>query len=345
MASLPVSQGVSKRAQWFLGVSACFALLFVWLPLQKLLWQFLFALLLTAVALPISRRMEKRLNRALSAFFTVVLLVLFVLFFIGMLVPPLISQITLVVSEAPQLYTWLLDVWDQFRQTEIFRLLDLEGLSPASWLSAAAKWAADSLPGMISGIGAGIDTLSRAFLSPVLAYYFVRDRETFSYQLSMWVPAKHRKRILTALQEMRREAGGYVRGQLLVALVVAVLTSLGLLIVGVPAWLALGLLMGICEWIPYIGPLIGGVPIALFSLPMGISSLLWALGVTILVQQIEGYVLSPRLMAGATGLHPVYVLVLLSAGGLLWGLPGMVAAVPAFVCIRGAVRVLYETRK
>ena len=103
--------------------------------------------------------------------------------------------------------------------------------------------------------------------------------------------------------------------------------------------------MGLCELIPYIGPFIGAVPIALFSWPMGLSTLLWALGVAIAVQQIEGYFLSPHLMAGATGLHPVYVLLLLSAGGLLWGVLGMVIALPLFVCVRGAARVLYETRE
>ena len=76
---------------------------------------------------------------------------------------------------------------------------------------------------------------------------------------------------------------------------------------------------------------------------MGFHSLLWGLGVTVLVQQIEGYFLSPRLMGEATGLHPVSVLLLLSAGGLLFGLGGMVAAVPAYVCLRGAARVLWES--
>ena len=131
---------------------------------------------------------------------------------------------------------------------------------------------------------------------------------------------------------------------MLVSLAVAALTALGLLLTGVPAWLALGVLMGLCEWIPYVGPLIGGVPILLFSLPMGLSTALWAVGITAAVQQIEGYCLSPRLMAGATGLHPAAVLLLLSFGGALGGLPGMMAAIPAFVCLRGAARVLYHTR-
>ena len=164
----------------------------------------------------------------------------------------------------------------------------------------------------------------------------------FCYRLSLWIPSRHRRQVLIALREMRLEVGGYVRGQLLVAAAVSVLTALGLLAVGVPAWLVLGLLMGACELIPYVGPLIGGIPIALFSLPGGLSKLLWALGVAVAVQQIEGYFLSPKLMAGATGLHPVYVLLLLSAGGMLFGLIGMVLALPVFVCVRGAARVLCE---
>ena len=197
---------------------------------------------------------------------------------------------------------------------------------------------------MIASIGSGVDFISRAFLSPILAYYFLRDREAFSYRLSLWIPSRHRKRFLTALQEMRREAGGYIRGQMMVALSVAALTAAGLLILGIPAWLVLGVVMGICELIPYVGPLIGGIPIVLFSLSQGLSTTLWALGLTIGVQQIEGYFLSPHLVGGATGLHPAYILLLLTAGGLIGGLAGMMLALPLFVCIRGAARVFYATR-
>ena len=101
--------------------------------------------------------------------------------------------------------------------------------------------------------------------------------------------------------------------------------------------------MGLCEFIPYVGPFLGGIPIAVFSLPLGISTMLWALGVTVAIQQIEGFFLSPFFMSGVTGLHPVSVVLLLSAGGLLAGLPGMMAALPAFLCLRGGCRVLFET--
>ena len=343
MTSLPVSHGLSRRARWVLGGAAGILGALAGGALSKLMGQLLLALLLFAAALPLCRRMEGPLSRPWAAGCSVSLLVLLLLGLVGLVTPMVISQISLIVAEAPRLLSTVQTMWDQITGQEWARLLGLGSEGPGQWIEKLTGWLRESLPGLIAGIGNGIDALSRAFLSPVLAFYFLRDRELFGYRLSLCIPLKHRRRMLHALQEMRREAGGYIRGQLLVALAVGILTALGLLAVGIPAWLVLGLLMGACEFIPYIGPLIGGVPIALFSLPMGFHSLLWGLGVTVLVQQIEGYFLSPRLMGEATGLHPVSVLLLLSAGGLLFGLPGMVAAVPAYVCLRGAARVLWET--
>ena len=344
MLELPIEKGISRTARWGIGIIASLLVLWAWPSLSKLTGQLIFALLLTALALPLSRRLEKRMNKSVSAALSVLSLMLSSAALAGLIAPHLISQVSLLIAQTPRLFHEFQELWEHWNSQESIRRLGLSQLSE-EWLKRAAAWVGDHLPKWIALIGGGVDAVSRAFLSPVLAYYFVRDREMFSYQLSLWIPLRHRKRVLTALQEMRREAGGYVRGQSLVALAVALLTAVGLMIVGIPAWLALGILMGLCEFIPYIGPMIGGVPIVLFSLPMGISTTLWALGVTVFVQQIEGYFLSPRLMAGATGLHPAAVILLLSIGGYLDGLVGMVAAVPCFVCLRGAARVLYETRE
>ena len=344
MVQLPTAKGVSRTARWGIGAASVLLALAAWPSLRKLAGQMIFALILTALALPLSQRLERSISRSLAAALSVLFLMLSVIGLAGLMAPHLISQVSLLIAQAPRLLQRAQKLWEYWNTQESIRRLGLSGF-PEQWISRAAAWAGESLPKWIAGIGAGADAVSRAFLSPVLAYYFVRDREMFSYQLSLWIPLKHRRRVLTALQEMRREAGGYVRGQSLVALAVALLTAVGLMIVGIPAWLVLGIIMGLCEFIPYIGPMIGGIPIVLFSLPLGISATLWALGVTVFVQQIEGYFLSPRLMAGATGLHPVSVILLLSAGGYLGGLIGMVAAVPAFVCVRGAARVLYETRE
>ena len=87
--------------------------------------------------------------------------------------------------------------------------------------------------------------------------------------------------MLTAIQGMRRETAGYIREQLLISLAVGVLTAAGLFLVCLPAWLTLGILMGFCEFIPYVGPFLGAIPIALFALPRGSAALLWAMAHTV----------------------------------------------------------------
>ena len=341
-----MSQLTERRkplGRWLLPCLAAAALALCFTALSRLMGQLALALLLTALALPLEKLLEKRCSRPWAAGGAVGVLILGAAGFLGLLVPSLISQISLVIGEVPKLIELIRSVIGRLMENEWVRKLLGTGLiRPNGALEKIGAWTAESLPRLLSSIAAGVNTLSRAFLAPILSYYFLRDREVFCYRLSLWIPARYRKRALTALKEMRREVGGYIRGQMLVAAAVAALTALGLLAVGVRAWLVLGLLMGVCELIPYVGPLIGGIPIALFSLPGGLSKLLWALGVAIVVQQIEGYFLSPKLMAGATGLHPVYVLLLLTSGGLLFGLIGMVLALPVFVCVRGAARVLCE---
>ncbi|MBR1584007.1 MAG: AI-2E family transporter [Clostridia bacterium] len=335
-------QGISRTGRQGLAVAVALLLALAWHPLFRLAGQLILALILTAIALPLCKQLEKRWHRAFAALMSIALLILALIGTIALFVPPIVGQIRLLIAQAPTFFQQLQDMWRRLRQQEWLSALGVDRDLPLQWINRAAAWIGESLPGLINGMAAGIDMLSRAFLSPLLAYYFLRDRETFAYQLSLWIPSRHRKRTLAALQGMRREAGSYIRGQLLISLAVGVLTAAGLLLVGIPAWLVLGILMGLCELIPYVGPFIGGVPIAVFSLPLGMSTTLWALGVTVAVQQIEGFFLSPFLMAGATGLHPVYVVLLLSAGGMIGGLPGMMAALPAFLCVRGGVRVFLK---
>jgi len=345
MAELPASHGLSRGTRQFIGVAALLLLAFAWPVLKELASQLFFSLGLTLLGLPIAKKMEKSVSRSLSAAGAVFLLVFLFLGLLSLLLPLIISQISLLADQAPGMVERLKELWKDFSSREWVKMLALDHTGPDAWLSSASQWIGESLPKLIAAIVSGINAVSKAFLAPVSAYYLIRDREMFSYKLSLWIPLRHRRRVLTALKEMRNEAGGYIRGQTMVALAVAFLTGLALLLTGIPAWLVLGLMMGLCEFIPYIGPLIGGIPIALISLPMGLHTALWALGLTIAVQQIEGYFLSPRLVGDSTGLHPISVLILLTLGGNAGGLLGMMAAVPLFVCLRGAVRVLYETRE
>ena len=102
--------------------------------------------------------------------------------------------------------------------------------------------------------------------------------------------------------------------------------------------------MGILELIPYVGPFLGGVLVALFAWPEGWSRMLWSLGVVVLVQQLEGGMLSPQLMSETTRLHPIVVLLCVMAGGAAGGVAGVLLAIPAVLCVRAALRVIQLKR-
>lgn len=327
------------------GLAAGAALLVFRRAVGQLLFQTMLAVLLAWAAAPLGKLLEKRFPSGAAAFLALLAFFGLLAGALWLVVPQLLSQLSLAAGAVPQLLDWLQQMLDRLERTQLFTRLGITLTTSEELLQQAGSAAINAVPTLMQRFAGMGDKLARAFLSPVLAFYFLRDRDSFCFQASLIIPLRSRRRLLSALREMRREIAAYFRGQMLVSLSVALLTALGLLIVGVPAWLLLGAVMGVCDLIPYLGPYLGAVPILLFSLPRGVSTALWAIAAVLAVQQVESVFLSPRLMSGATGLHPAYVLLLLSGGGMVAGLPGMLLSLPLFVCVRGAARALRCTKQ
>ena len=326
-----------------LGVLLLIAMIFK--PLSRLFFQIVWGALIALMAKPIAALYEKRFPRPLSCLAAIFTLATAAGGIIALFVPALIKQLSTAAELAPAILGWLQGAWTQIQSRILPRLPGENIIDVNQLINRAAEWVSGQLPVVLKSVAGTVDKLSTAFIAPVLSYYFLRDRELFSYQLSLLIPLRHRKRMLQAMEDMKRENGAYLRGQMLIALIVGALTALGLFLIGVPAWLVLGVLMGICEVIPYIGPIIGGIPIMLFALSKSPMTLVWALALTLGVQQLEGMVIAPRMMAGATGLHPVYVLLLLTAGSMLFGIWGLLFSIPAFICLRSVARVFFRGRQ
>jgi Predicted permease len=317
-----------------LGVAAVFAVILLRGILLRLLTQVALAYLLMALALPLSKRIEKRLSGGLSATLALAAQSIGLGLGLFLLVPFVIKQ----GRELAQLLPYLAERGQALFDTASAFLTD-KGIVLFEENDLSAKmntFIGQAFPMVLEKAG----SLSLLFPVPILAFYFLKDRESIACYLSMWVPLKYRQKAVAAAREMRRELSCFFRGQLLVSLAVGALTALGLLLIGAPAWFLLGILMGLLELIPYLGPILGTVPVVLFTLPSGMGKALWALAVVVVVQQAEGSVISPKLMAGATDLHPVTVLLAVSLGSMAAGVAGMLVALPLVVSLRGAMRVL-----
>lgn len=320
--------------------AAAAAALFLWRPLSQLLFQIALAALLAFAASPLCKRLERRLPPGLAALLSLLSFLAALVLFLTILIPRLISQFSQALSAVPQLIGILQNMLKKVTSTSLFASISPYIAPSGDLLQKTGDMLLSIIPRAVQWLGRIANRMLRAFLAPALAFYFLRDRENFCFQLSLLIPLSLRKRTMQALKEMRREVTGYYRGQLLVGASVGLLTALALFLLGTPSALALGLLMGVCDLIPYVGPWLGAIPIVLFSLPQGMHAALLSLLAVLAVQQIESLFLSPHFMSGATGLHPAYVLLLLSGSGLLFGISGMLLALPVFVCLRGAIRAL-----
>lgn len=305
--------------------------------LRALGMQVLAASVLMLLALPLCRHLEKKMAGSAAAVLSLAALLLGTAALLMAVVPMLLRQINMLSVSLPALTESLRQLLLRLSQWLAHRQIDLTPIRDGlmSQLSEAAGSLVSRGMALMSGILSG---LSKVVLSPLLAFYLLRDRRRISAGLTLLLPVTCRARGVRAAREMKRESAAYLRGQLLLSLIVGSMTALGLLLLRIPGWLILGLLMGVMELVPYIGPVIAGIPAVLLALQGGWVRALWTAALLLLIQETEGAFLSPRLVGHATALHPMAVLLLVSAGGIVAGPIGMVLAIPLTVSLRGAVR-------
>ena len=334
-------QSLSKW-RWQYTAGLLLAALLVWQ--RALAWravqQLFFGMLLALAVLPLMKRLERRMKAGLAATISMSALSAALILALLLLAPPVVAQgrqlAALVPALARRAGEWAQAAQDWLQKSG----LPVSDELKQSLLQKGEEALSGVAPAMLKRMSELADGIGLWLLAPLFAFYFLRDRERIGAWLLALVPAPKRELTVRLLGEMRRETAGYLRGQLLISCAVGALTALGLLLCGVPAWLLLGLVMGVLELIPYAGPILGGAMVLLFSLQEGLSRTLWAMGVVVAVQQLEGGMLSPQLMSGATRLHPVAVLLCVMLGGAAAGVAGVLLSIPLALCARAALRVL-----
>ena len=185
--------------------------------------------------------------------------------------------------------------------------------------------------GVGRGLGFLVSVAGYTVLTPVLAFYLLRDWDNLVRHLGELVPPVRRDPLFGLLKEYDGLLGRYLRGQITVALLMGLLTALGLWAWGFPYAFLVGSLVAVFSVVPYLGlvlSLLPAVVIALLSGEVGYSLLKVAV-VFIVVQGLEGTVISPRIVGDSVGLHPVWIVLAITAGGFFFGFVGLLLAVPA----------------
>jgi predicted PurR-regulated permease PerM len=211
--------------------------------------------------------------------------------------------------------------------------------------NALRKEAAAQL-GRLTEVGSSLlEALLAFILAPLLALYLLIDLPNLSRSLLGLVPPRHRDEVMDLGSKVGRAVGGFFRGQLLVALLVGILSSVGFWVIGLRFWLVIGAIAGFFNIIPLVGPYIGGgIGFLVGTVTGGLSLGLRAALVELVVQQIDNHVISPNVMRRTVNVHPVTVMLALLAGGALAGFWGVLLGVPTVAVGKILLGHLWATR-
>jgi predicted PurR-regulated permease PerM len=193
--------------------------------------------------------------------------------------------------------------------------------------------------------GTILEILIIFILAPLLALYLIIDLPDLQKDVLSLVPEANREEFAEVGSKIGRAVGGFFRGQLVVAFIVFILSSIAFRIVGLPFWLVIGAIAGLTNLIPLVGPFIGGglgfiIGTLSENVGLGFKAALAAL----IVQQIDNHIISPNVMKRTVQLHPVTVMLGLLAGGTLAGFWGVLLAVPAIAVTKIILGHLWTTR-
>ncbi len=201
-------------------------------------------------------------------------------------------------------------------------------------------WLGQILSGLWSGGLAVFNALSLVVIMPVVAFYLLRDWDRIVAHIDGLLPRDGADTIREQVREIDDRLSGFVRGQASVCLALGTWYAVGLTLVGLDFGLLVGIGAGLISFVPYLGTGLGlivglGLAVAQYDtwLPIGLVAAVFVSG-----QMLEGYVLTPRMVGERVGLHPVWVLFALMAGGALLGFTGVLLAVPAAAVIGVLVR-------
>lgn len=280
------------------------------------------------------------LPRGAAALIMVLAMIAAVLLFALLLYPLILSQIGLFLGRIPQ-YAHLLQIWASHVISNLQKnfgsdavnnkLQDLISSQAGNMLTVLAS----TLTGLITGGFALFNVLTLAVVTPVVAFYLLRDWPRVVRMIDSWLPRRYAGVIRAQAREVDRILSAWVRGQAVCCLLLALYYALALSLAGLDLGLVVGLAAGLLSFIPYVGSITGGVTaiaLALAQFPSWRGVI--GIGVVLVVGQfLEGYVIYPRFLGDRVELPAVWVIFALFAGGAAFGFLGVMLAVPVAATI------------
>ena len=303
------------------------ALVFLYLIRDILMVVFVAVVIAAAINGPISWLQRHKVPRLLGVIFIYLLILLFLALVVTLIFPPLAEQIKQLAIYFPEFMEKIgLSVqewWGQYRlEGNLQALLDK--------ISNKLAQATSSVFATIIGLFGGL--LSAIIILVISFYLAVQEKGAKRFLVSL-TPNEHQDYLAGLIERIESKIGGWLRGQLLLMLIVGLLTYIGLYFLGVKYALTLALIAALLEIVPYIGPILAAIPAVVLSFFQSPFLALLVILLYIVIQQLENYIIYPQVMKKAVGLNPIIIIVTMLVGAKLAGILGIILAVPVTAAI------------
>lgn len=291
-----------------------------------------YALVLTYIANPFVNRCSKRLPRKLGAVLFYVMALAVIALLIWGIFPALLRSVSSMIDVLP-------DILDDCREMLSGRYEEAIGYvskSLGEQLKSTAR-------GLIGFLGNAFSFFGNLIIAVVLSFFFLMDTEKLKEGfLSVLPSAWHREAIMTA-REINVVLSNFIRGQLIVALILTVMMSVALWLLGVDYPLILGIIAGVLDIIPNFGAVLASIPILIVAYLVSPMKALWTLVVILVVQLIENNFISPKINADSVGISPASAIVSIYICAKLFGFWGILFGVPLFAVMKIIFRRMMAT--
>lgn len=327
----------------------------------RILKPFLYGAVIAYLLYPLCRRLEEKLHmkRLPAILLSVALMFAMVIILLIAVIPELVTSLTELVRGIPgtvnRTEIWLSGLMDS--QSELLQTLEeyvdltTEGMETflKSNVLPQLRNIATSMSKNFSGL---LKVLQNFILGSIIAIYLLESRDKFTIQMKMVVYAVFPRNVA---EWIRREArftnekiSGFIVGKMIDSLIIGVTCFVFVLITGMPYAMLISIIVGVTNMVPFFGPYLGGIPSAILLLTVSPVRCLIFVIFIVLLQQLDGNVIGPRILGNKLGLSAFWILFAILVFGSIWGIPGMLVGAPVFAVLydiaRNAVLMLLEKK-
>ena len=300
---------------------------------------------------PLVDLMEKyKINRVLAISIIFVVIAILLIWGLAVAIPNLQHQVVTFAQNVP---SYLKDADKVINDLVTKRLPDdfrpqLEQLL-ANFSSQATSWASDISSRAVNWLSALISATSQVIVAliimPFMLFYLLRDGKGLRDHITQFLPTKFREPVGKILTDVNQQLSNYVRGQITVAVIVAIMFIIFFKIIGLRYAVTLGISAGVLNLVPYLGSFLAMIPALVLGLIAGPVMLLKVIIVFIVEQTIEGRFVSPLILGSQLNIHPITILFVLLTSGSMFGIWGVLLGIPIYASAKVVISAIFEWYK